>query len=70
MTPAHSFPRITSEPDKLGGAPCIRGTRIPVAKVLRCVASGMSRDEILGDYPLLVAEDIDAAERWAARQDS
>lgn len=52
------FERITIEPDKMGGVPCIRGLRIPVATVVGMVAEGMSVDEILADYPDLEAEDI------------
>lgn len=60
------YERITVEADKMGGAPCIRGLRIPVATVVALVADGMSRDEILKEYPLLEAEDIEEALRYAA----
>lgn len=60
------FERITVEPDKMGGAPCIRGLRIPVATVVGMVAEGMSVDEILADYPDLEAEDIREALQYAA----
>ncbi len=61
-----SYTRITVEPDKMGGAPCIRGLRIPVATVVSLVSSGMSEDEILREYPDLAREDIREALRYAA----
>jgi uncharacterized protein (DUF433 family) len=60
------FERITIEPDKMGGVPCIRGLRIPVATVVGMVAEGMSVDEILADYPDLEADDIREALQYAA----
>jgi uncharacterized protein (DUF433 family) len=60
------FERITIEPDKMGGVPCIRGLRIPVATVVGMVAEGMSVDEILADYPDLEAEDVREALQYAA----
>ncbi len=60
------FERITVEPNKMGGAPCIRGLRIPVATVVGMVADGMSDDEILRAYPDLEPEDIREALRYAA----
>lgn len=53
--------RITIEPDKRGGKPCIRGLRITVYDVLDNLASGMSQEEILKDFPDLTREDIQAA---------
>lgn len=61
-----SFTRITVEPGKMGGLPCIRGLRIPVATVVAMVADGMSNDDILEAYPDLEAEDIAEALRFAA----
>lgn len=61
-----TFPRITVEADKMGGQPCIRGLRIPVATVVAMVADGMTVDEILSDLPNLEAEDIAEALRYAA----
>lgn len=58
--------RITFEADKLGGQACIRGLRIPVATVVRCVASSMSVPEICEAYPDLEPEDIAAALQYAA----
>ena len=60
------FERITVEPDKMGGVPCIRGLRIPVATVVGMVAEGMTADEILTDYPDLEAADVGEALRYAA----
>jgi uncharacterized protein (DUF433 family) len=51
---------ITVEPGKRGGQPCIRGLRITVYDVLRYLASGMTPEEILADFPYLTAEDIRA----------
>lgn len=59
--------RITIEAGKCGGRPCIRGTRMRVTDVLDLLAAGASREEILRDYPCLVAADIEAALRYAAR---
>ena len=58
--------RITSEPDKRSGQPCIRGLRMTVQDVLEYLASGMSGEEILEDFPDLVAEDIRACLAFAA----
>ena len=57
---------ITIEPDKRGGKPCIRGLRITVYDVLDYLASGMSEDEILADFPDLTHEDIKACLAFAA----
>ena len=61
-----NFPRITVDPDQMDGVPCIRGLRIPVATVVAMVAEGMTRDEILNDYPSLEPDDIQEALRFAA----
>jgi uncharacterized protein (DUF433 family) len=61
-----TFARITVSPDQMGGAPCIRGVRIPVATVVGMVADGMSEQEILGAYPDLEVEDVHEALRYAA----
>jgi uncharacterized protein (DUF433 family) len=60
------FERITVEPEKMGGMPCIRGLRIPVATIVGMIADGMSEAEILAAYPDLVHEDISEALRFAA----
>ncbi len=57
---------ITIEPGKRGGKPCIRGMRITVYDVLEYLASGMSNDEILRDFPDLTLEDIHACLAFAA----
>lgn len=62
-----SFTRITVSADQMGGVPCIRGLRIPVATVVGMVADGMSAAEILDAYPDLEAEDIREAMRYAAQ---
>lgn len=61
--------RITIEPDKRGGKPCIRGLRITVYDVLDWLSQGMSEAEILADYPELTIEDIRAALAWAAHRE-
>jgi len=58
--------RITVDPDQMGGVPCLRGLRIPVATVLAMLAEGMSEQEILLAYPDLDSEDIRQALRFAA----
>ncbi len=58
-------PRVTIDPEIMGGVPCIRGLRIPVATVLQMLADGMSNNEILKAYPDLELEDIWAALRYA-----
>lgn len=58
--------RITLEPGKRGGKPCIRGLRITVYDVLSMLSTGMSQTEILEDFPELEAEDILAALAFAA----
>jgi uncharacterized protein (DUF433 family) len=60
------FTRITVDPAQMGGVPCIRGLRIPVATVVGLIADGMTTDEILAAYPDLTAEDIAEALRYAA----
>ena len=57
---------ITVEPGKRGGKPCIRGLRITVHDVLDYLASGVSQDEILADFPDLEPEDIRASLAFAA----
>jgi uncharacterized protein (DUF433 family) len=57
---------ITIEPGKRGGKPCIRGMRITVYDILEYLASGMSEDEILADFPDLTREDIRASLAFAA----
>lgn len=61
------FPRITIRPEQMGGVPCIRGMRIPVATVVAMVRDGMALREILDDFPDLEAEDIHEAVRFAEK---
>jgi uncharacterized protein (DUF433 family) len=61
-----TFERITHTPGVMGGKACIRGMRVTVAQVLRMVASGMTAEEIIRDYPYLEPEDIQAALAYAA----
>lgn len=61
-----AFTRITIDVNQMGGVPCIRSLRIPVATVVGMVADGMSDQEILEAYPDLQPEDIQAALRFAA----
>lgn len=60
------YKRITTDPDMMGGVPCIRGLRMPVATVVGMIADGIAREEILKDFPYLEPEDIDEALRYAA----
>ena len=65
MTEIH---RITTDPEKCGGRPTVRGLRIRVKDILDLLAKGASREEILGDYPELEDGDITAALEYAALQ--
>jgi uncharacterized protein (DUF433 family) len=60
------YERITVNPNQMGGVPCIRGLRIPVATVIGMVADGMTSTEILDAFPNLEAEDISEVLRFAA----
>jgi uncharacterized protein (DUF433 family) len=60
------FTRITTNPKQMGGTPCIRGLRIPVATVVGMVADGMTEADILAAYPDLEREDIYEALHYAA----
>ncbi len=61
-----AYTRITVNPDQMGGVPCLRGLRIPVATVVAMVADGMTTQEILTELPDLQADDITEALRFAA----
>jgi len=61
-----AFERITIDPEQMGGVPCIRGLRIPVATVVDKVADGMTTSEILEELPDLEPEDVEQALRYAA----
>ena len=66
MTHRH---RVTIEPGKRGGQPCIRGLRMTVSDVLDYLASGMSEEEVLRDSPDLTREDIRACLAFAANRE-
>ena len=61
--------RITLEPDKRSGQPCIRGTRMTVTDVLEYLASGMSQQEILKEFPDLTLKDIQSCLGFAANRE-
>ena len=61
-----TFSRITTDPDVMGGQPCIRGMRMPVATVVAMVADGMTVSEIMAEHPGLVPEDVREALLYAA----
>lgn len=61
-----AFERITSDPARMQGLPCIRGTRVTVSAILGQLAAGQSFEDILDDYPQLAREDILAALEYAA----
>jgi uncharacterized protein (DUF433 family) len=61
--------RITIEPGKRSGKPCIRGLRITVSDILEYLASGMTEDEILAEFPDLEREDIRACLAFAAERE-
>ena len=61
-----AFERITVDPQRMGGVPCIRDLRVTVSMVLGQLAAGASSDEVLADYPYLEREDIRAALEYAS----
>ena len=63
----NDFRYITSDPEILGGKPCIKGTRISVEFILELIASGGDRDAIVARYPQLSREAVEEAVRYAAR---
>ena len=62
-----TYQRITTDPAQMGGQPCIRGLRIPVASVVAMVADGMTVSEILDALPDLESEDVSEALHYAAQ---
>ena len=60
------YKRITINPNQMGGVPCIRGLRIPVATVVGMIADGMTEEQILRGYPDLELEDLQEGLRYAA----
>jgi len=61
-----NFERITIDPAQMGGVPCVRYLRIPVATILRLLAGGLTENDLLGEYPDLEQEDIRECLRFAA----
>jgi uncharacterized protein (DUF433 family) len=61
-----AFERITVDPNRMRGLPCIRDTRVTVSAVLGQLAAGRTVEEVLQDYPYLAREDVLAALEWAA----
>lgn len=61
-----AFERITVDPQRMGGVPCIRDLRVTVGMVLGQLAAGLSADDVLADYPYLERDDILAALEYAA----
>jgi uncharacterized protein (DUF433 family) len=61
-----TFTRISIDPNRMNGLPCIRGTRVTVPTVLGQLAAGRAVDQILADYPYLDREDIFAVLEFAA----
>jgi uncharacterized protein (DUF433 family) len=59
-------PEITADPQVMTGLPCIKGTRVTVANIVRQIAAGRTPDEICGDYPYLTLESVRAALEFAA----
>jgi len=68
MANAELLKRISIEPDKCGGKPCVRGLRMRVVDILQLLSAGASFEEILTDYPFLEREDILASIEYAALQ--
>lgn len=62
------FDRITVDPHQMGGVPCIRGTRMPVASVVGMVADGMEPRDILASFPDLEPDDISQALRYVLEE--
>lgn len=60
--------RITTNPNQCGGKPCIRGMIIRVVDILEMLASGMTNEAILADYPYLEQDDITASLLYASRR--
>lgn len=60
------FTRISVKPGVMQGQPCIHGTRITVANIVRQLAAGRSREQLMGDYPNLQTDDIAQALEFAA----
>lgn len=61
-----AFERITTDPSRMRGMPCIRGTRITVSAILGQLAAGQTIDQVLEDFPELERDDVLAALEYAA----
>lgn len=61
-----SFERILVDHEIMGGVPCVRGTRMPVTRLLKMVAAGMTVEEIRAEFPQITAEDVHEALLYAA----
>lgn len=70
LQPMNYLNRISINPNKRSGKPCIRNLRITVSDILSYLASGMSTSEILADFPELEPEDIQAALAFAAEREN
>ncbi|MEO8596314.1 MAG: DUF433 domain-containing protein [Candidatus Solibacter sp.] len=66
MATVQAFDRITVEPGKCGGKPCVRGMRITVRRVLELLATYPDRDSLIAEYPYLEPEDLSQVLRFAA----
>jgi uncharacterized protein (DUF433 family) len=62
----NNYPGIMADPKVMTGMPCIRGTRVTVANIVRQIAAGRGPDDICRDYPYLTADSIRAALEFAA----
>lgn len=62
----NGFPRIAADPRICGGRPVVDGTRVRVSDILEMLAGGTTVEEILGDFPYLVKDDVQAALAYAA----
>jgi len=61
-----TFDRITFHPLIMGGRACIRGMRLPVSVIVKQIAHGITREQVLADYPDLEPEDVQQALEYAA----
>jgi len=59
---------VTSNPDILGGMPCVRGTRVPAMTIVAEIRGGSPREEIFHHYPSLPIDGIEAVRQWAEEQ--
>ena len=63
------FPaEVTSNPDIMGGMPCVRGTRVPAMTIVAEIRGGSTREEIFHHYPSLPLDGIEAVRRWAEEE--